>query len=179
MSLDEAKLMEARWPSPWDLNTVRDTVSDSGLNVIVLHTLWYPEIIDGLKKSCQKFWESVGFESSDKRLRYHEISGSFEMPLAAQWALEGKLSGQTKPADVVIGLGCIIRGGTPHFEYICKAVADGMMKVQLDLQAPVGFGVLTVNSQQEALDRAQKGWEASQAALSQWLLKSNKGVIDS
>lgn len=171
--------MEARWPGDWDLAKVRDAIANKDLKIAVLHTLWYPEVIKGLKKSCSQFWESVGFSKSDERLKFYEISGSFEMPLAAQWALDGQLAGQARAADIVIGLSCIIRGGTPHFDYICKAVADGMMQVQLQKQRPVGFGVLTVNNQQEAIDRAQKGWEASQAALSQWLLKSDKGVIDS
>ncbi|MEY4390622.1 MAG: hypothetical protein RLZZ400_365, partial [Actinomycetota bacterium] len=75
-------------------------------------------------------------------------------------------------ADAVIALGVVIRGGTPHFEYVCQAVTDGLTRVQLDSGVPIGFGVLTVDNEKQALDRAglkdskeDKGAEAVEAAI--------------
>ena len=75
-------------------------------------------------------------------------------------------------ADVVIALGVVIRGGTPHFEYVCQSVTEGLTRVQLDTGVPIGFGVLTVDNEKQALDRAglpgskeDKGAEAVEAAV--------------
>ena len=91
--------------------------------------------------------------------------GSFELPVVSKRALEGG-------ADAVVALGVIIRGGTPHFEFVCDAATRGLTRVSLDHGVPVGFGVLTCEDEQQALDRAglsgskeDKGFEAAQAAV--------------
>ena len=92
------------------------------------------------------------------------VPGAFEIPQAARrLAAFGDV-------DAVVGLGCLIRGETPHFEYIAAAVADGLTSAALDTGVPITFGVLTTNSVEEALARAgsgssNKGWEAAEAAL--------------
>jgi 6,7-dimethyl-8-ribityllumazine synthase len=94
--------------------------------------------------------------------------GSFELPLLCQaYARHG--------CDVVIALGVIIRGGTPHFEYVSAAATDGLNRVALDTGVPIGFGLLTCDDEAQALDRAglsdsreDKGREAVEAALSAW-----------
>jgi len=92
------------------------------------------------------------------------VPGSFEIPLAAQRAAE------TGRFDGVVCLGCLIRGATPHFEYISSAVAQGLTSAAAATGVPMAFGVLTTNSAEEALERAQpgagnKGWEAAMAAV--------------
>ena len=93
------------------------------------------------------------------------VPGAFEIPQAAsRLAASGRV-------DAVIGLGCLIRGETPHFDFIASAVAHGVMKAAMDNKLPMSFGVLTTNSAEEALARAgvgasNKGWEAAEAVLS-------------
>jgi 6,7-dimethyl-8-ribityllumazine synthase len=87
-----------------------------------------------------------------------------ELPLAALWLLE--------KVDGVIVLGCVVRGGTPHFEYVCQGTTQGIIDVQLKIQKPVIYGLLTVNTEQEAWDRAggkygNKGREAGATLLQQ------------
>jgi len=100
-----------------------------------------------------------------------QVAGAFELPLAAQAALTPAEEGGGG-FDATVCLGVIIRGGTPHFEYVASAVTDGLTRVQLDTGRPVGFGVLTTDTEQQALDRAglegspeSKGAEAAEAAL--------------
>jgi 6,7-dimethyl-8-ribityllumazine synthase len=93
-----------------------------------------------------------------------KVPGAFEIPLAAQRAAE------TGQFDAVVCLGCLIRGGTPHFEYIAGAVAHGITSAAAATGIPMAFGVLTTNSVEEALERAgsgssNKGWEAARAAI--------------
>jgi 6,7-dimethyl-8-ribityllumazine synthase len=92
------------------------------------------------------------------------VPGAFELPVAAA-ALAGSY-------DAIVAFGVVIRGGTPHFEYVCNAATDGLTRVSIDSQTPVGFGVLTCDDEQQALDRAglpgskeDKGYEATSAAL--------------
>ena len=92
------------------------------------------------------------------------VPGSFELPLAAKWAAE------KKQMDAVICLGCVIQGDTPHFDYICQAVAQGIMNVNLASGKPVVFGVLTTLNKNQALERAggkygNKGEEAAVTAV--------------
>ena len=92
------------------------------------------------------------------------VPGAFEIPLAAQHAAE---SGRF---DAVVCLGCLIRGETPHFEYISSAVSHGLTEAAAATRIPMAFGVLTTNSVEEALERAvdgpgNKGWEAAAAAV--------------
>jgi 6,7-dimethyl-8-ribityllumazine synthase len=93
-----------------------------------------------------------------------KVPGSFELPLAAQWAAQsGKYAG-------VIALGCVIRGGTPHFDMIAAEVTKGTAQVSLNSGVPVAFGVLTTDTVEQAIDRAgvkhgNKGWEAAMSLL--------------
>lgn len=96
--------------------------------------------------------------------RVVRVPGAFELPLAAR-----ELAGSH---DALVALGVVIRGGTPHFDYVCQATTGGLMRVGLDLGCPIGFGLLTCDTEQQALDRAglvdsseDKGAEATTAAL--------------
>ena len=132
----------------------------SGLNVVVVAGTWHDTITDGLIAGAQRVLESTGANH-----RLVRVPGSFELAVAAQAAFAGG-------ADAVVALGVIIRGGTPHFEYVSAATTDGLTRVSLDAGKPIGFGVLTLDDEQQGLDRAglegskeDKGAEAADAAL--------------
>jgi 6,7-dimethyl-8-ribityllumazine synthase len=136
-------------------------VDASDLQVAVLVTSWHKNITDGLLAGAERALKAAGNDTYE----VSNVPGAFELPLAAQYAID-------QGADVVIALGCVIYGETPHFEYVCRAATDGLTRVQLDTGIPIGFGVLTVNDEQQALDRAglpgskeDKGREAVEAAV--------------
>ncbi len=102
--------------------------------------------------------------AEDKNLSIVKVPGAFEIPLAAK---EMASSGRY---DAVICLGCVIRGATPHFEYISAEVAKGVAKVSLESGIPVSFGVITADNLEQAIERAgtkagNKGWDAALAAI--------------
>jgi 6,7-dimethyl-8-ribityllumazine synthase len=131
------------------------------LRVAVVAASWHERVMQGL------------LDGALEALRRHQVespvvvrvAGSFELPVVAS-----ALAGQG--FDAVIALGVIIRGGTPHFEYVSSAATEGLTRVALDHGVPVGFGLLTCDTEEQALDRAgldgsqeDKGYEATSAAL--------------
>lgn len=130
-----------------------------GLRAAVVASSWHTEVMDGLLAGAVTTLAEAGLEAEVVR-----VAGSFELPVvAAQLA---------RTHDLVVALGVIIRGGTPHFDYVCQAATDGLSRVALDSGTPVGFGLLTCDDDQQALDRAglpgsteDKGREAAEAAL--------------
>jgi 6,7-dimethyl-8-ribityllumazine synthase len=142
-------------------------IDAAGLAVTIVVTTWHTEITDGLLAGAERALKAAGNDVYS----IMRIPGAFELPLAAQYAIEDG-------AEVVIALGVVIRGGTPHFEYVCNAATDGLTRVQLDSGVPIGFGLLTVDTEQQALDRAglenskeDKGAEAVEAAIAMARLK--------
>ena len=136
-------------------------VSGEGVKVCVIATSWHERIMDGLVAGARKELAKSG--ATDVTI--WRVPGAFELPLAASKAIQ-------QGAQAVIALGVVIRGETPHFDYVCNAATDGLTRVQLDSSVPIGFGLLTVNTEAEALNRAglegsreDKGAEAVQAAL--------------
>lgn len=135
-------------------------VDGRGLRVVIVAGSWHDQITDGLIAGATRTLESAGAEFSLVR-----VPGSFELPVVSKAALEAG-------ADAVVALGVIIRGGTPHFEYVSSAATDGLTRVALDTGKPVGFGVLTLDDEQQGIDRAglpgskeDKGREAAEAAI--------------
>jgi len=135
------------------------------LQVAVVASSWHEEVMAGLVSSAVRTCEQAG-----ARVSVHRVPGTFELPLAAQAAARAGF-------DAVIALGVVIRGGTPHFEYVCDAATSGLSRVALDTGVPVGFGVLTCDDDDQARDRAglpgsreDKGAEAAGAALAMALL---------
>jgi 6,7-dimethyl-8-ribityllumazine synthase len=135
-------------------------VDGTGLNVVIVAGLWHDAITDGLIAGATRTLEASGATFSLVR-----VPGSFELPLVSKAALENG-------ADAVVALGVIIRGGTPHFEYVSAAATDGLTRAALDTGKPIGFGVLTLDDEKQGLDRAglpgskeDKGEEAASAAL--------------
>ena len=142
------------------------SVDATGLRVAVIAGKWHKEVMKGLIKGAHETIVASGAEHS-----LFQVAGAFELPLAAQAALTPASQGGGG-FDAAICLGVIIRGGTPHFDFVANSVTDGLTRVQLDTSRPVGFGVLTTDNDEQALDRSglpgsreSKGVEAAEAAL--------------
>lgn len=124
---------------------------------------WNSEITDKLLKNALTVLEKC--KMAEKNIRITYVAGSVELPFALhKMAL-------TKKYDFLVALGCIIRGSTPHFDYVCKMAQEGILEVMLEDDIPVGFGVLTVNNFKQAKQRIHVGSEAALAALELGLLK--------
>ncbi len=132
----------------------------SGLRVTIVSGLWHTRISSGLLAGARAVLSASGATVSEV-----QVAGSFELPVVSKAALEAG-------ADAVVALGVIVRGETPHFDYVAAAATDGLTRVALDTGKPVGFGVLTVDTEQQGLDRAglpeskeDVGGRAAEAAL--------------
>ena len=143
-------------------------IDASGLQVAIVVTSWHTQITDGLLAGAERALQAAG----NTEYEIWRVPGAFELPLGAQYAIDAG-------ADLVVALGVVIQGDTPHFDYVCSAATDGLNRVQLDSGVPIGFGLLTVNTEQQALDRAglegskeDKGAEAVEAAVLMARLKS-------
>jgi 6,7-dimethyl-8-ribityllumazine synthase len=136
-------------------------IDASGLQIAIVVTSWHDRITNGLLAGAERALQKAG----NNEYEVWRVPGAFELPLGAQKAIDAG-------ADAVIALGVVIQGDTPHFDYVCAGATDGLMRVQLDSGIPVGFGLLTVDTEQQALDRAglpesreDKGAEAAEAAV--------------
>lgn len=134
-------------------------VSGEGLRVAVVTATWNAEICDQLHRRALETAEAAGAVVTPLR-----VVGALELPVVVQAA--------ARTHDAVVALGCVVRGGTPHFDYVCDSVTQGLTRIALDESTPVANGVLTVNDYDQAVDRAgfvgsaeDKGAEAMQAAL--------------
>jgi 6,7-dimethyl-8-ribityllumazine synthase len=137
-----------------------EDVDARALTLAVVATRWHAEIVDALLDSALRTARGCRVEEPT----VVRVPGAVELPVVAQ-ALAAT-------HDAVVALGVVVRGGTPHFEYVCDAVTAGLTRVALDSKTPVGNGVLTVDDEQQARDRAglpgsaeDKGREAVLAAL--------------
>jgi len=131
-----------------------------GLTVTIVAGMWHEEIAGALIAGATRVLDAAGASTTLVR-----VPGSFELPVVSKAALDNG-------AEAVVALGVIIRGGTPHFEYVSSAATTGLTDVALETGKPVGFGVLTLDDEQQGLDRAglpgsseDKGAEAAEAAL--------------
>ena len=135
-------------------------VDCSDLRVAVVAASWHTQVMDGLLAGARRALAAYAGQADEYR-----VPGTFELPVVVQALAD-------QGYDAVVALGVVIRGGTPHFEYVCSAATDGLTRVALDHRVAVGFGVLTCDTDAQALDRAglegsreDKGWEATSAAL--------------
>lgn len=140
----------------------RISTDGSGLRVAVVAASWHTVVMDGLLAGARRALAAAGVTD----VREIRVPGTFELPVAAARLAR---SGQV---DAVVALGVVIRGGTPHFEYVCQAATAGLTDVAVSTGVPVGFGVLTCDDDAQALDRAglpgsheDKGAEAAEAAV--------------
>jgi 6,7-dimethyl-8-ribityllumazine synthase len=139
----------------------QDPVDCSDLRVAIVAASWHETVMEGLvagaRRACADY--------KVVELTLVRVPGAFELPVVASaLARQGY--------DALVALGVVIRGGTPHFDYVCNAATDGLTRVAVDHTVPVGFGLLTCDTEQQALDRAglegsneDKGYEATAAAL--------------
>lgn len=130
-----------------------------GLRVGVIAAQWHTQVMDGLLDGALRGVAEAGADATVIR-----VPGAFELPVAC-----ARLADRF---DVLVALGVVIRGGTPHFDYVCAAATNGITDVSVTTGTPIGFGLLTCDTEEQALDRAglpgsaeDKGLEATQAAI--------------
>lgn len=147
-----------------NLSTYKADEIPSGkkLKIAIVQSLWNDEVTSKLKEGCIETLLKHGVKS--KNIFISNVPGAYELPLGALYAV------QSYKIDAVICLGCVIKGETSHDEYINNAVAQGLMSLNLEFSKPFIFGLLTPNSQAQAIDRAggkhgNKGVEAAITAL--------------
>ena len=132
------------------------------LRAIVISASWHEEICQSLVDGAVRGLKS----GAVSKIELRKVAGSFELPLAAQLAFDEGL-------DLAVVVGVVVRGQTPHFDYVCQGVTDGVMQVSLSRSKPIGFGVLMCESVEQARARAgfadsfeDKGFDSALAALS-------------
>ena len=141
------------------------------LRVAIVAAQWHTEVMDALVANAVKALAEHGIDEPT----LVRVPGCFELPVAAHALAKLRY-------DAIVALGVVIRGGTPHFEYVCQAATDGLTKVAVESGIPVGFGVLTTDNEQQAIDRAglpgsaeDKGREAALSAVATAL--TLKGLV--
>lgn len=132
------------------------------LKAVVISASWHPEICQSLVAGAVRGFESSGISNVEIR----KVAGSFELPLATQLAFDSGF-------DIAVVVGLVLRGETPHFDYVCQGVTSGIMQVSLSRSKPIGFGVLMCDTIEQAKARAgfpdsfeDKGFDSAIAALS-------------
>jgi 6,7-dimethyl-8-ribityllumazine synthase len=136
------------------------TTDGSGLRVAVVAASWHEQVMDGLLDGARRGLADAGVTAVD----VVRVPGTFELPVACASLAER--------FDALVALGVVIRGGTPHFDYVCQAATVGITDVSVRASTPIGFGVLTCDDEAQAIDRAglpgsaeDKGHEAATAAV--------------
>jgi 6,7-dimethyl-8-ribityllumazine synthase len=141
---------------------IKGSLNADGMRLAIVASSFNDEVVAGLILGAKRAIEKSGGNFDEVPI--YRVPGAFEIPLAAQKAVDsGKF-------DAVIAIGCLIRGETPHFEYISQQMSLGIGKVALDTGVPVSFGVITVNDDEQAAARSgdnteNKGYEAALAAI--------------
>ena len=146
-------------PGNTTLHTGIPSITDAF--VVIVKTEWNAPIVNKLEAGAKKILKAQGIDC--KTLT---VPGAFEIP----FAVKNHYAYAATPPDAYITLGAVIRGDTPHFDYVCKAVTDGVLELNLMLDAPVIFGILTVDNEEQAKERiggkhGHKGEEAAVTAL--------------
>jgi 6,7-dimethyl-8-ribityllumazine synthase len=148
-----------------------DSLDGRGLRIAVVAARWHDEVMAGLLAGARAALVEAGAVAEEVR-----VPGTFELPVAAARMAQAG-------ADAVVALGVVVRGGTPHFDYVCSAATQGLTTVSVTTGVPIGFGVLTCDDEDQARDRAglpgsreDKGREAAQAALATALALRAAGV---
>ncbi len=151
------------------IEIVDEKTEVSGAKIGIVVSRWNSSITEKMLNGALNALKGNGIK--EEEILVVRCPGSFEIPLSAQHILEHS------EVEGVIALGVVIRGGTPHFEYVCDAVTQGVLELNLKYQKPVAFGVLTTDDVKQALDRAgekgNKGGEAALALLEMINIKRN------
>jgi 6,7-dimethyl-8-ribityllumazine synthase len=131
------------------------------LRVAVIASQWHTQVMDGLLAGAQRALAESGVSD----VTVVRVPGAFELTVAAARLARGDF-------DALVVLGVVIRGGTPHFDYVCQSATEGVTAITASMAIPIGFGLLTCDTEEQALDRAglpgsaeDKGFEATVAAL--------------
>lgn len=127
----------------------------SSYKIAIVTARFNREICDGLLESALKTCEQYGIKNPS----VYKVPGSVEIPVIL------KILASTKKYDCLVALGAVIRGETPHFEYVAKMTSEGVLRVMMDYEIPIGFGVLTCENQDQAIARVHVGGEAVEAGL--------------
>ena len=146
----------------------------AGKSVAIVSARFYADLADWLEDGAQRGLEACGVAADHRTLV--RVPGCFELPLAARRVIE------TERYDAVVALGVIVRGETPHFDFVATECARGIMAVQLAARIPIGFGVLTADTLEQAVERADpargdKGFHAAVAAAAMTLVAYNGGPL--
>jgi 6,7-dimethyl-8-ribityllumazine synthase len=154
--------------STQNLSQYSDVPDASGMKIGIVVAEWNSEVTFAMKEGAMQTLKEHGVKDDDIILRH--VPGSFELTAGTQM-----MAGYTS-VDAIISIGCVIRGETPHFDYICQGVTAGLTQVSIDFEIPVIFGVLTTGNLEQALDRAggkhgNKGVEAAVTAIKMVALK--------
>ena len=145
---------------------VSSTPDGTNLRFAVIATTWYPELVERLEAAALDTLRAAGVD--DDRILVVKVPGAYELPQAAGWVA------RADDVDAIVALGCVIQGETPHFDFVSAACCEGLMQVALETGVPVGLGVITANTRDQAEARASadaagkggnKGIEAADAAL--------------
>jgi 6,7-dimethyl-8-ribityllumazine synthase len=147
-------------------------VAQGNLKVVIVKTEWNAFVTNELEKGARKILKEVGIHNIHTLV----VPGAVEIPFAIRQAYNS-----SDDVDAFIAFACVIRGDTPHFEYVCQSVTDGITQLNLSLDAPVIYGVLTVNTEEQAHERiggkhGHKGEEAAITALKMIALKKKLEV---
>jgi 6,7-dimethyl-8-ribityllumazine synthase len=145
-------------------NTTPQQINAVGKKVGIVTARFNQGITEELLASAKQQLATAGIPESD--CVFISVAGAVEIPYALQ------ILAQSKKYDALVALGCVIRGETPHFDYVCKMAQEGVLKVSLSNTIPIGFGVITVNNLEQANARFHVGGEAVAAALELALIKS-------
>lgn len=148
---------------PLKSGKVKTNLNFSKKKIAIVVAEWNSEITEALYSGAVEALVKHGFKKQN--IIRKTVPGTFELTLGSLWAAEDK------SISAVISLGCVIQGETPHFDYICQAVAYGITEVNIKTKKPVIFGVLTTLNKQQSMDRAggkygNKGEEAALTAIS-------------
>lgn len=140
----------------------------------IVYTEWNEKIVNELVKGCEK----VAGELSAKIVNKIAVPGCFELPFACRQLWENASQKKNAPEAIIV-FGAVIRGETPHFDYVCKAVTEGILQLNLSLPIPVIFGVLTLDNEQQAWERlgGQHGHKGEEAAISALKMIKNSRMI--
>ena len=161
---------------PFSAPKLSTNLSIGEVRIGIVVSLWNGHItsklLNGAVKTLGEFQETHPHQISFDIIK---VPGAFEIPTAAQWLFEDNY-------NAVICLGCVIKGDTPHFDYVCNAVTDGINNLSLKFSKPCIYGIITTNTNEQAEDRAggklgNKGSEAAEAAL--WMLETKHNIKQS
>lgn len=156
----------------FELSGISD-IGDAG--IVLVHTEWNKEIVDELVKGC----ENILVSRKITKIKKVTVPGAIELSFACRRYFEATQGTPDRP-DAIIAFGCVIRGETPHFDYVCQSVTQGITQLNLSLPVPVIFGILTVDNMAQAKDRiggehGHKGKECAITALK--MIAFNKSLF--